>query len=123
MSVECFIPKMIVSSLFLLSTLLASSFGTLTGLHILGVNADVPYSAHEDHDEPSDISLFRRNNLDERHEIQKRCGGTLEAIHRRRLARRGVLGPQARSEHIPRAALCSMTGQVCPYYIPPAATP
>ncbi|KAH7090999.1 aromatic compound dioxygenase [Auriculariales sp. MPI-PUGE-AT-0066] len=90
-----------VTSWLLLSSLVASAF------------------AHGHHAEPSDIALFRRNNLNERHEIQRRCAGTLENIHKRRLARRGHQGPEARGEQIPRAALCSMTAETTegPYYV------
>lgn len=68
--------------------------------------------------DPSDVSLYRRNNLLERAAIQKRCGATLYGIHKRRLARRGAQGPVRRQEPGP-AALCSMTPELTegPYHV------
>jgi len=74
---------------------------------------------HGIHDEPEDVALFRRNNLDEIAAIHKRCASTLDAIQRRRLARRGFLGPEARSEHLSRASVCTLAPELTegPYYV------
>ncbi|KAH7091000.1 aromatic compound dioxygenase [Auriculariales sp. MPI-PUGE-AT-0066] len=75
---------------------------------------------HGVHEEPEDIALFRRNNLNERHEIQKRCAGTLSSINKRRVERRGFSGPEVRAdEEVSPLALCTMVGQTTegPYYI------
>ncbi|KAH7091001.1 aromatic compound dioxygenase [Auriculariales sp. MPI-PUGE-AT-0066] len=74
---------------------------------------------HGDHDEPADTALFRRSNLNEHRDIHKRCESTLQFIQKRRLARRGLVGPETRDEDITPAALCTMVGQTTegPYYV------